>query len=1338
MSPTSKADGDKVYSDALDYALDINNDIKNVALSGAFGSGKSSITKSYLEKNKKKCLNISLANFEDEKITENSGSEIEKSILQQILYKEKSSKIPYSRFRKIKNIHKAVPWIVGMLLAMFISMLVVTLVAPIRDHIDIAFSNFSEGWNSLFVLTYIFSILLLGFLIKMLIVLINRGYRLRSFKLEKIKLEIEEAGDESTFNKHLDEILYYFEVGEYDAVIIEDLDRFNPSISIFSKLRELNLLINNSEQVKKKVVFIYAIKDDLFSSKIRTKFFDFIIPVVSIVDFENSGDIFTEFLKKQVKNDLVDREIVQELLLDSYIYNVCLFIDDMRLLLNAYNEFLIYYKSLKKNNENKKNDKLSTRNIFSMILYKNFYPEDFSNLIQRKGILYRIIASKNKLLIILATEKPATDGTYENYRIVEILSVLSKKAFDRFLSEILFELKQNSIASKEENASEKYEFLKFLLRKGYVDEQYYLYISYCHGSYEAQKFIMSVKMNETLPSTYKIGSADSCRKVTEKLEVSDFKQKSLVNFDMVDYMLSHVKDSDYVELLFIEKCKTLFADTLADESVYSKEFILEYFKKRGEHIGHFIKLLTKHWSNFASYFLELVNSKKITTDEMILFYSDIFNFSNEKDILNQANLVAIKDHIESVKDFSNSINFSCDERRRTMLDVVSKLGVKFSDVDLEKNEFLADEILNNGLYKVNSIMLPKVIKYLGLNFKLDKPYSSILETKNATLIEHVEKNIKELIDNFALKNEDESLIITLLNNTNLGIESKNKIMVGWKGRVSDASVINDAKVLIALFERSVVKETWENVLYYFEKLKVLDDVLFKFIEENEPTFSAINAVTPVERNKPFLAKLLATTVSDIVFECIIKNFSMQYETAGNYSSEKIRILLKHKKLVASSQWDQAFVTTHTVLLAQYVDKYWSDIASRVRYASPLNQSDKLIASQGPNTLILSDKLFIEIFQDESSVNRHSVFEFLYKSIYVISEELSNAIADYFIAAKVESSFEILQVFLAKSFDKTKKKKILEYQTANLTDAELKALIKIVDEKLTIKRLKEKYQEDNRPKGKVHKLSTNVVRNFSKPSVDGIEFFKKALKNVKRPEAPKQLPKILIVDDDVNMCQLLNLYLVKEGFKTDICHNGKECLEILRESHFDLVLLDIMMPVMDGYEALTKIRKFSNMPVIIVSAKGEPDDKIYGLELGADDYLSKPFMPLELIAKMRAVLRRSKAETKKIEPLSDIISIDTLQINWSELSIKVGGKKIDAPPKEVELLYFLASNPNRVYSRDQLLKQVWGPTYKGDIRTVDVHIKRIREKIGLSDAWSLETVWGVGFKLEIFKDAKTKT
>ena len=224
-------------------------------------------------------------------------------------------------------------------------------------------------------------------------------------------------------------------------------------------------------------------------------------------------------------------------------------------------------------------------------------------------------------------------------------------------------------------------------------------------------------------------------------------------------------------------------------------------------------------------------------------------------------------------------------------------------------------------------------------------------------------------------------------------------------------------------------------------------------------------------------------------------------------------------------------------------------------------------------------------------------------------------------------------------------------------------------------------------------------------------------------------KILVADDDQNIAELLKLYLEKEGYTVVLAADGMEANEKFAAENPDIVLLDIMMPKLDGWQVCRDIRKKSNCPIIMITAKGETFDKVLGLELGADDYIVKPFEAKEVVARIKAVMRR----TGKSSSANDIkeVSYDKLVVNMTKYELKVDGKVVDTPPKELELLYHLASNPNRVYTRDQLLNEVWGFEYYGDSRTVDVHIKRLREKLeGVSDKWRLKTVWGVGYKFEV--------
>lgn len=228
-----------------------------------------------------------------------------------------------------------------------------------------------------------------------------------------------------------------------------------------------------------------------------------------------------------------------------------------------------------------------------------------------------------------------------------------------------------------------------------------------------------------------------------------------------------------------------------------------------------------------------------------------------------------------------------------------------------------------------------------------------------------------------------------------------------------------------------------------------------------------------------------------------------------------------------------------------------------------------------------------------------------------------------------------------------------------------------------------------------------------------------------------MTKILIIDDDSNICELLRMYLEKEGYEVRTASDGVEGVSSFRIYEPDLVLLDVMMPKKDGWQVCREIREHSSKPIIFISAKSETIDKVLGLELGADDYIVKPLDIKEVFARIKAVLRRY---TKHDSSDGELIKFDNIEISLQKYELKIGGKPVDLPPKELELIYFLASNYNRVFTRDQLLDKVWSFDYLGDSRTVDVHIKRLREKLeGASDKWVLKTVWGVGYKFEVFSE-----
>ena len=231
------------------------------------------------------------------------------------------------------------------------------------------------------------------------------------------------------------------------------------------------------------------------------------------------------------------------------------------------------------------------------------------------------------------------------------------------------------------------------------------------------------------------------------------------------------------------------------------------------------------------------------------------------------------------------------------------------------------------------------------------------------------------------------------------------------------------------------------------------------------------------------------------------------------------------------------------------------------------------------------------------------------------------------------------------------------------------------------------------------------------------------------EQPAEKIKVLVVDDDVRILQILKLYLVKDGYDVKTCERGDLALDIVLKDQPAIVILDVMLPGMDGWEVLENIRRTGDTPVIMLTAKGDTTDRIQGLNCGADDYIVKPFEPKELLARVRAVLRRSFSAPEEVRTAA----IGDLTVSIDNYTVTLGGKKLEMPPKEIELLHFFVAHPNRVYTREEILSSVWGQNFFGDSRTVDVHIKRLRDRFGSSPYWEIETVWGVGYRLNIHKD-----
>ncbi|MBP6714354.1 MAG: hypothetical protein KA157_10485 [Aliarcobacter sp.] len=381
LTPTDNVQNNGIYECSLKHGIDDKN-IKNVALAGAYGSGKSSILKTFEKKykNKYEFLNISLADFSgSEKNSENL--DIERSILQKMFYTVKSEEIPFSRFKRIKDITSQElkdysKWLFIGLFCFFIAY---------KNKNLPEYLSFLK-FDIIYIIGFIITFIGLYFMIPKIISLFG-NIDLKKINLKSGDVDLGQKDDSSILNKNLDEILYFFKATNYDVVIFEDLDRYTKNIDIFVKLREINLILNNSKEIEQNITFIYAIKDDNFKDEERTKFFDLIIPVIPIVDYSNSSEQLKIMLNRHRENRGLDKNILN----NSFINDICLYIDNMRLLKNIFNEFIIY-------NEKLESDSLEKEKLFSMIVYKNLFPDDFSNLSNKKGLIYGVLSKKDELI----------------------------------------------------------------------------------------------------------------------------------------------------------------------------------------------------------------------------------------------------------------------------------------------------------------------------------------------------------------------------------------------------------------------------------------------------------------------------------------------------------------------------------------------------------------------------------------------------------------------------------------------------------------------------------------------------------------------------------------------------------------------------------------------------------------------------------------------------------------------------------------------------------------------------------------------------------------------------
>ena len=849
LAPDDALKNNAEYFSALKWALK-NPKIKNIAISGPYGAGKSSIIQSFVKKYPKyKYINISLANFakndQDEPV-EFDETDIEKGILKQFFYKVKQDKIPQSRYRKLKVI-KYGRIAGGTLLAALLTALGFTFLIPsLKERVCVLLQNAADNIG---IPNQAAMILGLVIVIVALLFIAYIIWRVAStFRIKEINFS-EKAGanaattasdEKEIFNRELDEIVYFFEATGYNVVFIEDLDRFN-NIEIFVKLRELNTILNSYDALKKKIVFVYAVRDDMFTSLERTKFFEYILPIIPIINSTNSGEKLLERVE-------VDRESEFAIeLSDEYITLISPYISDMRVLNNTYNEFITYKKVL----ITEQRLKLSDEIMFSLMVFKNAYPKEFAELQDERGIVKEAFESmRTKISELKAEIEEKRDHLLTTLQNVdaEILDEQKdvkaamvafmtqyKGAFLRFspsrggdiaLQKVMeenFDLedlrksgtvyysdgyynrsmgfdgavsfvgskdyirRHNEIPAKATEKSEEYQkqiaeldakilklssvsmkdllsmyeasklfsaniqenkLLVFLLRQGYINEEYQTYINYFHANSittDDKNFILSVRNHEPLEFSY---SLTKVKQVVRGLLPCEFKQKEIYNFDLLDYLISDEGDKEKLNILITQ---------LSDENEISTKFIHEYFDAT-QNQQQFVVLLCRTWSGFWDH---IEKNVALTAGRKNRYLAVMIENSPPIDLecLNEKG--NIKKYFEGNSDILRRLSDISLEKMKSAIDVCDIMFAQL-EIDGVSSELL-DWIFDHGYYQITFEMLQSIFMHKCPNnvSKLaTQNYTMIRELGDSFLLEYIDEDFEKYVTSIVLgidSNTEESL-----------------------------------------------------------------------------------------------------------------------------------------------------------------------------------------------------------------------------------------------------------------------------------------------------------------------------------------------------------------------------------------------------------------------------------------------------------------------------------------------------------------------------------------------------------------------------------------------------
>ena len=854
LTPTDSAEQVEEYLHALTWALQ-QKDIHNIALAGAYGSGKSSIIETFLRREREKkrtivdrlrsgnqrisaiSMKISMAEFEIWK--EDAGkqekprrhydssqtlNEVSEWILKQLFYKVESNEIPQSRYHKLCD-RSFLNDYCSVVLVLFLSISLVFLFVPFTLDRVVALVD----WIAL---QGAFSTVMGALTLCLFVALVLAGavYKWRflfsNLKLKVLKLPAgtgieSERESETVFNRHLDEIVYFFEVTKYRVVFFEDLDRLDEP-NLFVRLRELNTLLNNSNAISKKpVVFVYAVRDDLFGKEDRTKFFDFIIPVIPIINTTNSREVLLEWLRKEQEKDKRGHNISEQFMRD-----VSPYIADMRILRNICNEFLIYKGTLKKS----RNTALADHKIFAMILFKNLYPQDFAHIQAEQGIIKEVFAGKESYR--REKEKVLRDwvNAYQNAMPEKDVLLKKNELHDLVHAPLHGIINEENISLVREKAKNN-GLLVFLVRRGYIDETYVDYINYFKGESYPERdrdFIRAVKEQRETEFFYGLHKPLA---VIQDLSVEDFGQKEIYNCDLVDALLAQDGEEEKKEALYT---RLKFSDKR------SWEFLCFYVKS-GKQSGRLIEALAMRWTNI---WVSIEDYRWIFEDQQDLFLARILENVPKKRI-GELNIGGVLTDVFERN--ANILQRLKGVRADCICEALDILSVQFHHLDIDGvSKVILDDIFTNDRYVLNVDMVQNVIVHVAPLLAKDFPaksYTVVRKAEYAPLVDRVHDNLIFYVKEVMLQQErladDEADVLALLDQLIEEVDLCRRLIDKETFRVSklrDCCYVHlqnyeedVRRIWDTILSTKKLAATWENIYAYWVQFHITQE-LRKFIQ----------------------------------------------------------------------------------------------------------------------------------------------------------------------------------------------------------------------------------------------------------------------------------------------------------------------------------------------------------------------------------------------------------------------------------------------------------------------------------------------------------------------------